>query len=118
VTMKTDENVLQGRQVGEEADVLIGSGNPQPDNLIRQEANEGGVVEKDFSNLGTIKACHTVEKGGFPGSIGSNDTVDAMLFNFKVEIIDSKKTAEPFGHLVSRENRHKMLFFLLRRRSH
>ena len=41
--MKTDQNILQGRQVGKEADILIGSGNSKPDDSIRQEANEGGV---------------------------------------------------------------------------
>ena len=48
VTVQPDQDVFHGREVGKEADVLIGAGDPPPHDLVGQQAHQGMVIQKDL----------------------------------------------------------------------
>ena len=51
VPVQADQDVLQGGQVLEEANVLIGAGDATPDDLVGQQAHQGVVVEHGYRLL-------------------------------------------------------------------
>jgi hypothetical protein len=100
--MEACEDILHGREVGEEANILIGARNSKTDDSVGQKANEGVVVQQNLSSFRPVKAGNAVEKSRLASTIGSDDTVDAMLFDFYVQITYGHQPTEAFGDFFRR----------------
>src|SRR5512137_396170 len=97
MSMKAHEDILHSRQVREEANILIRARNSKTNDSVGQQANEGVVVQQNLSGLGPVEAGNAIEKGRLASTIGSDDTVDAVLFDFYVQTPYGNQAAEAFG---------------------
>ena len=95
----THENILHGGEVGEEANILIGAGNSETDDSVRQQTNERMMVKENLSSFRPVKASDAIEKGRLASAIGSDDTVNAMFFDLYVQITYGNQPTEAFGNL-------------------
>jgi len=100
--MEAREDILHGREGGKEANILIGARNSKTDDSVGQQANERVVVQQNFSGFRSVKAGNAIEKGRLASAIGPDDTVDAMLLDFYVQITYGNQPAEAFGDFFCR----------------
>jgi hypothetical protein len=87
--METYQNVLYGREVREETNILIGSSNPHTDNLIGKQANKRVAVKKNLSNLRLVKAGYTIKKSGLASTVWPDDAVNAVFLDLQVQFVYS-----------------------------
>jgi hypothetical protein len=111
MAMEADQDILHGGQIGKEANILIGAGDSKADNLIRQEAHQRMVIEKNFSLFRFVKTRDAIEKSCFAGAIRPDDAMDALLPNINVEITYGHQPAKTFCHFLRKKKSH-MIFRL------
>ena len=80
MAVETHKNILDGCEIGEETNILIGARNSKTDDSVGQQTNEKVVVKKDLSSFRTVKTGDAIEEGRLASPIGSDDAVDAMFF--------------------------------------
>ena len=97
--MEACEDILHGCEVREEANILIGAGNSETDDPVRQQANKGMVVKENLSGFRPVKAGDAIEKSRLASTIGSDDTVDGMFFDLYVQVTYGNQPTEAFGDL-------------------
>jgi len=108
--METHEDILHGREVREEANILIGARNSKTDDSVGQQANEGVMVEQNLPGFRPVKAGNAIEEGRLASSVGPNDTVDAMFFDFYVQITHGNQSAEAFGDFFCGKKSHRIFY--------
>ena len=109
MAVHADQDVFHGGQIGEQTDVLIGPGNPVADDLIREQAHQRVVIQTDIADFRAVKTRDAIKKGGFAGAVGSDDTVDALLFDLDIQVLNSDESAELFGDVCDGDSRHGFL---------
>src|SRR5512133_3716459 len=97
----SDQDVLQGGHITEQADILIGPGNPQVSDLVGCQTLDGRSVEQHLPAFGGVKTGDAVEQGGFPGAIGANNAGNGMFWDNQVNLIYGGQAAEHFSELMS-----------------
>jgi hypothetical protein len=108
--MEACENILHDCEVGEKANILIGAGNSETDDSVRQQANEGMIVKQNLSGFRPVKAGDAIEKGRLASTIGPDDTVDAMFFDLYVQITHGNQPAEAFREFLCRKSSHRIFY--------
>jgi hypothetical protein len=109
VAVEPDQHVLHHGEFGEEADILIGAGDPQTDDLVWQEAHQGMAVEEDLPLFRLVETGHAVKKSRLPRPVGTDDAVNALLLDLDVQLVHGHQAAEPFGRFLCRKNRHAFI---------
>src|SRR5512136_817503 len=107
--METYQNVLYGREVREETNILIGSSNPQTDNLIGKQANERVVVQEYLSDFRPVEAGHAVKESRLASTVWPDDAVNAVFLDLQVQFIYSNESTKTFCCFFCLENRHQIL---------
>ena len=94
--MEAHENILYGREVRKETNILIGTSNPETNDLIGKQADERVVVEKNLSDLRPIEAGDAVKEGRLASTVGPDDAVNAVFFDLHVQFIYSDEPTKTF----------------------
>ena len=102
--MVGSENVFKNRHGGEEADVLEGSGNAEPGNLVRPLSGDILAQERNGTGGGRIDAGDRIEGRRLSGTVGANQGHDFPLVDEHGEIIDRHDAAELHGEMLNIED--------------
>ncbi|MPN06209.1 hypothetical protein SDC9_153465 [bioreactor metagenome] len=65
----------------------------------RMICHDGLAVERDLPVRGVIDTRNAVERGGFAGSVGSDEGDDLTLINLQREVVDGDDAAELHGYV-------------------
>ena len=101
--MQSHQDVLDGREVPEQADVLIGAVDAGGGDPIRRDAVDTMAGEPDLTVIGRIEFHDAVEDRGLAGPIRTDDRVDRAFLDFEIELVDGNEAAEALRHLLRLE---------------
>ncbi len=102
--MHADQDVLDGRHVLEEADILVGAGNTEPCDAVGRKPGDISAVEQDLAFFRDVETGDAVEEGGLAGAIRADDAVNALLLDFQVDM-DSEPARPPKRFVTFLETR-------------
>ena len=126
--MLCNQHVLKHGQLGEQADILEGTGNALVSDHVRRVRNHIAVqphvlpgvelfhlaVGKVFHNGlpqeidlavgGLIHAGDAVEGRGLAGAVGADQSHDLPLVDIQVQVIDGHNAAELHGHIFNMQH--------------
>ncbi|MPM31753.1 hypothetical protein SDC9_78310 [bioreactor metagenome] len=100
-------NVVRHRSVGEQPDVLEGTGHARLRKLVRLEPRHVAAFVGDRAGGGLVDARQHVEHGGFARAVGADDGNHLSLLERKVEIIHRAETAEHDRKVFYFKNAHE-----------
>ena len=106
VLVLAHEHVLGRGHAAEEADVLVGSRQAQPGDLVRAQLVDLGAVEGDAALVDLVEAGDAVEERGLARAIGSDDADDRALFEVEGQVADGGQAAEAFRRVAGLEQCH------------
>ena len=130
-----NQHVFKHGELGEQADILEGTGNALIGNHVRGMGNRlivhahvlpgvelfhlapgeifhNGLAQKiDLAVGGFIHAGDTVEDRGFSGAVGADQRHNLTLVHIQVQVIDGHNAAELHGHIFNMQ--HVLSHFLL-----
>jgi hypothetical protein len=92
-----DQDILDGRHVGEEADVLEGPAHAQRGDLIGPQADQRAPPKGDGALVGRVEAGEDVEERRLAGAVGADDGGDAGAER-EVHPVQRGEAAEALGH--------------------
>ena len=92
--MLADQYIFEGRHVGEQADVLVSARYAQLCDLVRTESSYRLPLKQNVSAIGFVESGDAVEKGCFAGTVRSNHTIDGLVLDLKVKVLDCRQAAE------------------------
>jgi hypothetical protein len=78
-------------------DVLKGPGDLFFGNLVGPQISDVISFKKDLSRIGLINSTDTIEDGGLPGSVGSDDGINTPFLHFKANVIQRSDAAKRDG---------------------
>jgi hypothetical protein len=87
--MSPNHHILDDREVVERPLVLESSRDAQPYDLMGFLGQEIFLktIKKDLSPVGWVHACQDIEKGGFAGAIGPDDSNNLIRLHLKIKIV-------------------------------
>ena len=100
-----DDDVLQSRHLAEQPDVLEGSGDAEPSDLVALELGHHLVVERDGSGGRPIHPGHRIEAGGLAGTVRPDESEDLATVDGEGHRIQRGEAAELHRHLVQLDKR-------------
>ncbi len=92
----------------EKPDGLEGPANPQGDNTVGGQPQDGRLIEGDFPLVRTIDPGNQVEYRRFAGSIGPDEADNAAVFDIEGDIAHRRQPAKILGQSVDAENAHPL----------
>ena len=92
--------------MAEQLDILKGTGNFSPCDLIRLFALDIFVFKTDGPFIRSIDAVDAVKQCGFPGPIGTNDGKDHSLLDAKANITQGFQAAKGNRNILDTEKCH------------
>ena len=81
----------------EQAKVLKGAGDTPLGNGSRRKASKVLAFKKDFSGIRVVDAGNTIEYGGLPGTVGTDNGQDLLLLYLEMDIREGLNAAETDG---------------------
>lgn len=99
-----DEDVLEDRHVGEQADVLEGAGDAGLGHQVGLGREDGALVG-DRAFRGDVQAGEAVEEGGLAGAVGADEADDLAGVDGEVDRADGGEAAEAHGDVAGFEYR-------------
>ena len=102
--MLADPDVVEGRHVGEEPDLLKGPSDAQLGDPVRLEAGDVLALENHLAGRRLVDAGDRVEQRGFAGSVRPDQREDLALSDLKADLVDGGQPAEAFRHGVHRQD--------------
>ena len=104
VGFAADHDVLDGRHIAEEADILEGARDAALGNLEGLQSVEGLAVEVDFPFVDLVETGDAVEKGGLARAVGADNAHDAVARDHEVDRVDGDETTETLGDIGCHKN--------------
>ena len=95
-----DEDVLQDRHVGEQADVLEGAGDAGLGDQVGLGRQDRALVG-DGALGGDVQAGEAVEEGGLAGAVGADEADDLAGVDGEVDGADGGEAAEAHGDVAA-----------------
>jgi len=80
--------------MGEEFDILKGSRNPLPGNLIGLQIGNLFSFKEDFSGVRSIDSGDAIKDRCLDSSVGTYDRIDHALFNLKTDLVEGLDSTE------------------------
>src|SRR5690242_13074123 len=100
VRVGTHHDVLQRRHLREQADVLEGTGDAHPGDLVLLAPGHHLAAEPDLATGGPVDAGHRVEAGGLSGSVRPDQAEDLALAQREADLVEGEYAAEAEGNVV------------------
>src|SRR5258705_45177 len=91
--------MLPNRHVGEQPDILKGSRNSRPHDLVRSPSSYIVALKQDCALAGTIGPRDNIERGGLAGAVRADDADTLSRQNLECNITERADTAECPGQV-------------------
>jgi len=104
--MSTDHDILNDGEFLEEADILEGTCDTHPTDLMSRIPGNLLIIEPNLSRGRNIKTGHIVEQGGLASPIGSDETGDQSTFHLKINFIDGNNASVSSGKSLCFQQNH------------
>src|SRR3990172_8361637 len=102
----THEDVFEGGHVAEQADVLVGAGDPEPGDSIRGVPVQEAIFQEDLASVDAVEPRDAVEERGLSGAVGADDAVDGALADLEAYISQGLEPAEAFRDIAGGGDGH------------
>ena len=100
-----DQDVLDGGDVSEQADVLVGAIDPRLRHRVGRDSVDPLAVEPDLPAVRRVERHDAVEHRGLAGAVRPDDAVDAAFGHREIQAVDRDQPAETLGEPVADEDR-------------
>src|SRR5881409_2628755 len=105
---RDDEQVLQRRQLGEDADDLEGAADTAARDLPRLETVQALAAKAHAAGVELLDAGDAVEEGRLARPVGADQAVDATGLEGERDVVDGGHATEALPHALHREHgRHR-----------
>ena len=101
--MTADHDVFKNRHLAGEANVLEGPCHAELADLVRALLAYGLASEDHVTLCGCVKAAQDVEQRRLAGTVGTNDTADAALWQGNVHFVHCHDAAKTHGDILCRK---------------
>jgi hypothetical protein len=78
---------------------------------VRREARDGFILEEDLAAGRMKNSGQKVKEGGFPGSVGSDDTENFPLVDMEFQLMDGSQSTEEFTQVPDLQKLAHLYFF-------
>jgi len=85
--MAAQHNIFHGIHVGKQFNILKGSGDPHPGNLVGFPVFNTISLKPDMAFIGLIQTGNAVEKGGLSGTVRPDQRKNLTLFHRKIYVL-------------------------------
>src|SRR5258708_2394426 len=98
MTGGSDLDVLQHREIAEDADVLERSGQTEPRDAMRLESENLRAADADRAGVRMRRAAQRVQQRGLAGAVGADDSLHDAAGHVEIDAVERDQAAEAPRH--------------------